>query len=73
MAAPGIAELVTKPYIAINPQQAKKLPETIEVTLSNTQYQLPVIQSPSIPMGIAIVPVLAEMRWNETPFRTKLK
>jgi NADH-quinone oxidoreductase subunit G len=71
--SPGIAELAAKPYIAINPEQAKGLSETIEITLSNTQYQLPVIQSPSIPIGIAVVPVLAELRWDNTPFRIKLK
>jgi len=71
--APGISELAAKPYIAINPQQAKGLSETIEITLSNTLYQLPVIQSPGIPIGIAVVPVLTGMRWDGSPFRTMLK
>ena len=75
--APGIAEIATKPYIAINPDDAQKAhigaDGTIEVVLSGISHLLPVKIAPSVPRGLAVVPTgLAGMTWDGLPVLQKL-
>jgi NADH-quinone oxidoreductase subunit G len=75
--APGIAEIAVKPYIAINPDDVKRThigtDNTIEVVLSGVSHLLPVKIAPSVPRGLAVVPMgLAGMTWDGLPVLQKL-
>lgn len=58
--APAVAELVPKPYLVLNPEDANRLQvksgEEIAVDLGGSVHRLPVRISPDIPKGIAGLP-----------------
>ncbi|MEJ2558097.1 MAG: 2Fe-2S iron-sulfur cluster-binding protein [Anaerolineae bacterium] len=58
---PGIAELAPQPYLMLNPNQAADPPmkegEAAELNINGTVYRLPVKFTPTLPVGIAGVPV----------------
>jgi len=71
--SPAVAELTTKPYVSINPTDARNLPVeddgTLEVVFSGISHYLPVRLSNKVPRGLARVPMwLAGLRWDGVPF-----
>ena len=73
----SIQELTTAAYIAINPGQSNRLDinddGTIEVAFSDVSYYLPVKLSPSVPKGLALVPMGVEsVQWNGVPVWKRL-
>jgi NADH-quinone oxidoreductase subunit G len=71
--APAIAELATRPYIAVNPQDAAEFAVDkdglMEIAFSQVSHHLPVKFLPTVPAGLAIVPMgLAGLPWNGLPF-----
>jgi NADH-quinone oxidoreductase subunit G len=69
----SIRELIPTPYIAINPNQVKSLDVmddgTVEIAFSNISYYLPVKVNPSIPDGLALVPMgFDKIQWDGLPF-----
>ncbi len=71
--APAIAELAAKPYIGVNSQDAAEFATDknglMEIAFSKISYHLPVKLLPTIPSGLAVVPVgLAGLQWNGLPF-----
>jgi NADH-quinone oxidoreductase subunit G len=58
---PGIAERAPQPYLVLNPDHAADPPmkegEAIELSINGTVYRLPVKFMPTLPVGIAGVPV----------------
>ncbi len=70
--SPGIADLAVKPHIMVNPRDAAGLivdaNGLVEVAFSRVSYYLPVKLSPSVPAGLAAVPMgLPGIRWNGLP------
>jgi NADH-quinone oxidoreductase subunit G len=61
LSSPGIAELVPKPYVALNAEDAKRLRveagEQIKIELEGAAYRLPVKIKAELPLGIAGLPV----------------
>ena len=77
MLSPAIAELAPKPYLAVNPEDAARLligPNgLVDVALSSTSHYLPVTIAPTIPPGLAVVPMgLPPVQWNGQPVWKKL-
>jgi NADH-quinone oxidoreductase subunit G len=75
--SPAIAELAAKPYIAVNPEDAAGLivgkNELVDVALSTTSHYLPVRIVPTVPPGLAVVPMgLPGISWNGQPVWKKL-
>jgi NADH-quinone oxidoreductase subunit G len=58
---PGIAERAPQPYLVLNPDHAADPPmkegEAVELSINGTVYCLPVKFMPTLPVGIAGVPV----------------
>jgi NADH-quinone oxidoreductase subunit G len=58
---PGVAELAPKPYLALHPEDAARLPvgegEEIELAPGGVLRRLPVRLMPSLPRGVAGLPV----------------
>lgn len=65
--APGIAELVPRPYLALNPEDARELgvDGSAEVDLGDRRLTLPVAPRPELPRGVAGVPDLGGPRLPE--------
>ena len=59
--APGIAELMPAPYVALNPEEAErtgvKEGELLSLKVAGQTLQLPVIIRPCLPDGLAALPV----------------
>jgi NADH-quinone oxidoreductase subunit G len=77
MLSPGVAELAAKPHILVNPEDAGKLivdeNGLVEVAFSRVSYYLPVQLTPTVPAGLAAVPMgLPGIRWNGLPAWHKL-
>lgn len=75
--SPGIADLAVKPHILVNPGDAAGLivdaNGLVEVAFSGVSYYLPVKLSPSVPAGLAAVPMgLPGIHWNGLPIWKKL-
>jgi len=75
--SPAIAELTALPYLAVNPEDAGRLivgPNgLVDVALSHTSHYLPVKIVPSVPPGLAVVPMgLPGVQWNGRPVWKKL-
>jgi NADH-quinone oxidoreductase subunit G len=75
--SPSISELTTVPFIAINPGQVNdiKLNDkgTVEVAFPNISYCLSVKVNPSVPKGLALVPMgLEGLQWDGLPFWLKM-
>ena len=75
--SPAVAELVTKPYIAVSPEDAGSLivdgNGLVEVAFSNISHHLPVKIAPAVPHGMAVVPMgLPGIQWNGVPVWQKL-
>lgn len=75
--SPAIAELATKPYIAVSPEDVGSLAVNedglVEVDFSNISHYLPVKVTPSVPHGMAVVPMgLPGIQWNGQPVWKKL-
>jgi NADH-quinone oxidoreductase subunit G len=75
--SPALAELAPKPYIAVNPEDAARLvvnkDELVDVALSITSHYLPVRITPTVPPGLAVVPMgLPGVSWNGQPVWRKL-
>ena len=69
----SISELATVPFMAVNPEQVNdvKVTEegTVEVAFPNISYHLPVKVLPSVPKGLALIPMgLDGLQWNGLPF-----
>ena len=58
--APGIAQLVRSPYIALNTADAARLGvssgESINLTAGTSSFELPVSVRPDVPRGVALIP-----------------
>jgi NADH-quinone oxidoreductase subunit G len=58
--APAVAELVPKPYLALNPQDAAALKvgenELVELTLNGSAHRLPVKLLAHLARGVAVIP-----------------
>jgi len=70
--SPAVAELATKPYIAVSPEDAGSLivdgGGLVEVAFSHVSHHLPVRISPTVPQGMAVVPMgLPGIQWNGLP------
>ena len=64
--APSVAELIPKPYLGLNPEDAAVLQaadgEEVEITLKGKGYRLPIRITASLPSGVAGLPSgLAEL------------
>ena len=75
--APAVAELATQAYIAVSPDDAGSLAVNgnglAEVVFSNTSHHLPVKITPTVPHGMAVVPMgLPGIQWNGVPVWMKL-
>ncbi len=75
--SPGIADLAVKPYIDVNPEDAGRLTVDenglVEVAFSGMSYHLPVKLAPTVPAGLAVVPMgLPGIRWNGLPVWYKI-
>ncbi len=75
--SPAVAELATKPYIAVNPDDAGSLIVNggglVEVVFSDISHHLPVRIVPAVPRGMAVVPMgLPGIQWNGVPVWQKL-
>lgn len=75
--APSICELSADPLIEVNPEQVTDLKVndagTVEVAFSNTSYYLTVKINPSVPRGLAVVPMgLDGLQWDGIPVWRKL-
>jgi NADH-quinone oxidoreductase subunit G len=59
--APGIAQLVPKPYVALSPADAASLNiaegEEVELTVGDAPWRLPLRYLPSLPRGVVGLPV----------------
>ncbi len=59
--APAVAELATRPYAALNPDDARGLGvvegESVEVSVLNVPFQLKVKMAPVLPRGLAGLPL----------------
>ncbi len=71
-----ISGLIDSPYIAVNPEQVKNIDTEedglVEVTFSNISYYLTLKVNPSIPKGLAIVPMSFHgLQWDGLPFWRK--
>jgi len=71
--SPAVGELAVKPYIAVNPSDARSLPMeddgTLEVVLSGISHYLPVRLSRTVSPGLARVPMgLVGLQWDGLPF-----
>ena len=74
----SIQELIVDPYIAINPEQVTDLDinddGTVEIAFSDVSYYLPVKINPSVPKGLAMVPMgLEGLHWDGIPFHFSLR
>ncbi|MEJ2648114.1 MAG: NADH-quinone oxidoreductase subunit NuoG [Sedimentisphaerales bacterium] len=71
-----VTELIEPPYIAVNPDTIKSI-ETdgdgaVEVVFSETSYHLAVKVNPTIPKGLALVPMgFNGLQWDGLPFWRK--
>jgi NADH-quinone oxidoreductase subunit G len=70
--SPAICELTARPFITVNPEQVSDLnvnnDGTVEVAFSNISYYLPVKVNPSVPKGLALVPMgLSGLQWDGIP------
>jgi len=54
LSAPGIAELATKPHVAVNASDLADGSE-VEVTCAGGTFRLPVRISPDLPQGVAAI------------------
>ncbi len=75
--SPSISELIAAPFIAVNPEQVTDLDinddGNVEVAFSNISYYLPVKVNPSVPKGLALVPMGIEgLQWDGIPVWRKL-
>jgi len=75
--SPPVAELATKPYIAVSPEDAGSLivdgNGLVEVVFSNISHHLPVKIAPVVPRGLAVVPMgLPGIQWNGAPVWQRL-
>ena len=73
----SIREVIAGPYIAIHPEQIRHLmishDGTLEIAFSNISYHLPVVANPSVPEGLALVPMgLDGLQWDGLPVWKKL-
>ena len=71
--SPAVAELAVKPYMAVNPSDARSLPMqddgTLEVAFSGISHYLPVRLSQKVSPGLACVPTgLVGLQWDGLPF-----
>jgi NADH-quinone oxidoreductase subunit G len=71
----GIAELA--PYLGVNPEDAGRLIVAangrVDITLGGTPHDLPVAILPTVPPGLAVVPMgLPGLTWNGQPVWKKL-
>ena len=76
--SPSICELTVGSFIAVNPEQVTDLDINedgdVEVVFSNISHYLPVKVNPSVPKGLAMVPMgLDGLQWDGLPFWFKLK
>jgi NADH-quinone oxidoreductase subunit G len=69
--SPGIAERAPKPYLAINPEDAGRLladkDSELEMVISGRTCRLRLIIDPSLPRGIAGLPILAGLEGIALP------
>ncbi len=70
--SPSICEVTNPPFIAVNPEQVKDLDVNddgnIEVAFSNISYYLPVKAIPSVPKGMALMPMgFNGLQWDGIP------
>jgi NADH-quinone oxidoreductase subunit G len=75
--SPSICELIVGPFIAVNPEQVTDLDinddGNVEVAFSNISYYLPVKVNPSVPKGLALVPMgLDGLQWDGIPVWRRL-
>jgi NADH-quinone oxidoreductase subunit G len=78
LSASGVAELVPKPYVALNADDAKRLRveagERITITLEGAAYSLPAKIKAELPLGIAGLPVgLPGLAGISLPIRSALE
>jgi NADH-quinone oxidoreductase subunit G len=71
--SPSVAELAVKPYVAVNPADARTLPMEdngrLEVVFSGISHYLPVRLSSKVSPGLAGVPMgLKGLQWDGLPF-----
>jgi NADH-quinone oxidoreductase subunit G len=71
--SPSVRQLIASLYIAVNPRQVIDLNVneggTIEVAFSNISYYLPIKVNPTVPEGLALVPMgLDGLQWDGLPF-----
>ena len=71
-----ITELTEPPYISVHPDYVKNIVTdengTVEVKFSETSYQLTLKVNPTIPNGLAIVPMGFDgLQWDGLPFWRK--
>jgi NADH-quinone oxidoreductase subunit G len=69
----SVSELATVPFMAFNPEQVKEVKVTdegtVEVAFPNISYHLPLKIQPSVPKGLALVPMgLDGLQWDGLPF-----
>jgi NADH-quinone oxidoreductase subunit G len=59
--SPGIAELASKPYVAVSAGDAESLGlrpgETVRIQLEGAAYRLPVVINNELPAGVAGLPI----------------
>jgi NADH-quinone oxidoreductase subunit G len=75
--SPSVCELTTGPYIAVNPEQVSDIEVrddgTVEVAFSDISYYLPLKVNPSVPKGLALVPMGFDgLQWDGIPVWRKL-
>ncbi len=75
--SPPVAELAPKPYIIVHPEDAGNLligaNGLVEVALATTSHYLPVKVAPTVPPGLAVVPMgLPGLSWDGRPVWKKL-
>ena len=73
----SVQDLITAPYITVNPEQISDLDmsddDTVEIAFSDVSYYLPVKVIPSVPKGLALVPKgLDGLQWDGIPMWWKL-
>jgi NADH-quinone oxidoreductase subunit G len=71
--SPSISELIAVPFIAVNPEQINDIrvndEGNVEVAFPNISYHLPIKAQPSVPKGLALVPMgLDGLQWDGLPF-----
>ncbi len=75
--APGIAELVPSPFIALNPADGARMDvapgEVVKVAIGNSVYELELRLRADIPKGVALVPaVIPQIDGISFPIQVKL-